>query len=62
MIFPLYQHNLFWFCNVSAIWVFIDDKTLCEILTAADAILLPMVGPRVNDNLSRHGSVQPSLQ
>ena len=37
-------------------------KALCEILTAADAIPLPVTGPRVDHNLSRHGSVRPSLQ
>ena len=43
-------------------WVFIDGKTLCEILTVADAMLLPMAGSRVDGNLFRHGSVRPSLQ
>ena len=62
MIFPLYQHNLFWFCSISAMWVFIDGKILCEILTAADTMLLPMTRPRVDDNLFRHSSVRPSLQ
>ena len=38
------------------------DKTLCEVLTVADAILLPMAGPRVDTKLSRHGSVQPFSQ
>ena len=33
-------------------WVFIDGKTLCEILTVADAMLLLMSGSRVDDNLS----------
>ena len=38
------------------------DKTLCEILAAANAIPLPMAGSRVDDNLSRHGSVRQFLQ
>ena len=37
-------------------------KTLCEILTVADAIPLSMTDPRVNDSSSRHDSVRPSLQ
>ena len=51
-----------WFCNVLVIWIFIDGKTLCEVLTAADTIPLPMTGSRVDDGLSRHGSVRPSVQ
>ena len=39
-----------------------SGKTLYEILTVAGAMLLPMAGPRVDCNLSRHGSVRPSLQ
>ena len=37
-------------------------KTLCEILTVADAMPLSMAGPRVDCNLSRHGSMRPSIQ
>ena len=40
----------------------IDVKTLCKILTVADAMPLPMAGPRVHRKLSRHGSVRLSLQ
>ena len=39
-----------------------SGKTLCEILTVAGAIPLPMVGPRVDRKLSRRGSVRPFLQ
>ena len=35
---------------------------LYEVLTAADAMPLPTAGSRVDYNLSRHGSVQPSPQ
>ena len=38
------------------------SKTLCEILTAADGMPLPIAGSRVDDSLPRHGSVRPSLQ
>ena len=31
-----------WFCNVLVICIFIDGKTLCEVLTAADTMPLPM--------------------
>ena len=37
-------------------------KTLCEVLTVADAMLLPMAGSRADGSLFRHGSVRPSLQ
>ena len=37
-------------------------KVLYEVLTATDAIPLPMTGPRIDHNLFRHGSVRPSLQ
>ena len=40
----------------------IGVKTLCKILTVADAMPLPMAGPRVDRKLSRHGSVRLSLQ
>ena len=33
-----------------------------EVLTAAVTMPLPMPGPSVDDNLSRHGSVRPSPQ
>ena len=39
-----------------------SGKTLCEILTAADAMSLSMAGPRIDGNLSRHISARPSLQ
>ena len=35
-------------------------KVLYEVLTATDAIPLPMTGPRIDHNLFRHGSVRPS--
>ena len=37
-------------------------KTLCEILTVADVMPLPMAGSRIDGNLSQHGSVRPPLQ
>ena len=37
-------------------------KILCEILTAVDAIPLSVADLRVDQNLSRHGSVRPPLQ
>ena len=37
-------------------------KTLCEILTVADVMPLPMADPRSDGNLSRHNSVRQSLQ
>ena len=37
-------------------------KTLCEILTVADAMPLSMADPRVDHSLSQHGSVWPHLQ
>ena len=43
-------------------WVFGAGKTLCEILTVADAMSLPIAGPRVDQDLPRRGSVRPSLQ
>ena len=33
----------------------VGSKTLCEILTVADAIPLPMADPMVDNKLSRHG-------
>ena len=39
-----------------------SGKTLHEVLTVADAISLPIAGPRVNGSLSRHGSVRLSPQ
>ena len=39
-----------------------NGKTLCEILTVADAMSLPMADPRVDQNLSRYGSMWPSIQ
>ena len=44
------------------IWIFEGGKTLCEVLTVADAIPLLMAGPRVDDNLLWYGSVRPFLQ
>ena len=40
----------------------VGGKTLCEVLTVADAMSLSMAGSRVDCNLSRHGSVRPPLQ
>ena len=37
-----------------------EQKTLCKILTVADAMPSPMTGPRVDRNLPRHGSVRLS--
>ena len=39
-----------------------SGKALHEALTVADAISLPIAGPRVDGNLSRHGSVRLSTQ
>ena len=39
-----------------------SDKTLCEALTVADAILFHVADPRADQNLSRHGSVRPFLR
>ena len=39
-----------------------SGKTLYDILTVADAIPLPMAGPRVDQNLFQHGSVRSFLQ
>ena len=35
---------------------------MCEVLTVADAMPLPMAGSKVDGNLPQHGSVRPSLQ
>ena len=40
----------------------VGGKTLCEILTVANAMPLPMAGSRVDDNLPRHGSARLSPQ
>ena len=40
----------------------VGDKTLCEILTAADAMPLSMAGSRVDRKLFQHGYVRPPLQ
>ena len=37
-------------------------KTLCEVFTVADTMPPPMTSPRVDGNLSLHGSVRLSLQ
>ena len=51
------------FRSILVIWVFFfGGKTLYEVLTVADAIPLPMAGPRVDDDLSQRGSVRPFLQ
>ena len=39
-----------------------EQKTLCEILTAADAMPPSMASSEVDGNLSWHGSVRPPLQ
>ena len=40
----------------------VGGETLCEVLTVADAMPLPMAGPRADQDLPRRGSVQPSIQ
>ena len=37
-----------------------DGKALCEILTVADSVPLPMADSRVGLKLPRHDSVRPS--
>ena len=43
-------------------WFQREWQDLMRNFNDADAIPLPMTGPKVDDSLSRHGSVQPSLQ
>ena len=40
----------------------VSGKTLCEVLTVADAMPLSMAGPSVDGNLAWHGSGRPPLQ